>query len=258
MVSLHVQRNIFYKQPINAVLVAFSSVLSATIILGFSHVLFLSNDHYIIGVKLFPTLPPNTSKSYKLVALALQCTGGGILVPIFINSIPVTLGTDAYPICIFISFLLHTYLPIVREVCKLSPIFKTAMIIMYECQRAYVVCKLTKAAGTNIPASDFAFPVLGPIICGGIGGCGGAFLPMSKGLDPLKDGLAQPMYSALIAATFFHLFLHTSLSEGVVNAADKARVLIVVFFIALNLSSAFPSAKAAATATASPNGKKTD
>lgn len=130
------------------------------------------------------------------------------------------------------------------------------MIILYECQRAFVVCKLTKAAGANIPASDFSFPVIGPIICGGIGGCGGAFLPMSKGLDPIKDGLAQPMYSALIAASFFHLFLHTSLSEGVVNAADKARILIVIFFIALNLSSAFPMAKPAPFIKASPNGKK--
>ena len=187
------------------------------------------------------------------MALALQCTGGGILVPIFINSVPVTLGTDAYPICIFISFLLHTYMPIVRDVCKISPIFKTAMIILYECQRAYVVCKLTKLAGANIPPSDFSFAVIGPIICGGIGGCGGAFLPLSKGLDPIKNGLAQPMYSALIAAAFFHLFLHTSLSDGVVNAADKARVLIVVFFIALNLSSAFPTSKPAPTTR---NGKK--
>lgn len=81
-------------------------------------------------------------------------------------------------------------------------------------------------------------------------------MPMSKGLDPIKDGLAQPMYSALIAASFFHLFLHTSLSEGVVNAADKARILIVIFFIALNLSSAFPMAKPAPFIKASPNGKK--
>ena len=206
------------------------------------------------GVKLYPTLPPNTSNAYKLAALALQCTGGGILVPIFINSIPVTLGADAYPICIFISFLLHTYVPIVRDVCKISPIFKTSMIIMYECQRALVVCKLTKLAGANIPPSEFSFPVLGPIICGGIAGCGGAFLPMSKGLDPIKNGLAQPMYSALIAAACFHIFLHTSLSDGVVNAADKARVLIVVFFIALNLSSAFPWSKAAPTP--SPSSKK--
>jgi len=164
-------------------------------------------------------------------------------VPIFINGIPVTLGTDAYPICIFISFLLHTYVPIVREVCKISPIFKTAMIVLYECQRAFVVCKLTKAAGAAIPASDFSFAVIGPIICGGIGGCGGAFLPMSKGLDPIKAGLAPPMYSALAAAAFFHLFLHTGLSDGVVNAADKARVLIVVFFIAVHLSDAFPTLK---------------
>jgi uncharacterized membrane protein YeiH len=56
--------------------------------------------------------------------MVMACTGGGILVPIFINAIPVPLCTDAYPIAIFISFMIHTYIPILREVLELSPVFK--------------------------------------------------------------------------------------------------------------------------------------
>lgn len=164
------------------------------------------------------------------------------MVPLFINSIPVTLGTDAYPICIFISFLLHHYLPVLRDILAHSKIFKVAMIALFEMQRASVVFKLTTAAGAAIPPSDFSFAVIGPIICGGVGGCGGAFLPMSKGLDPIKNGLAQPMYSALIAAACLHLFMNTGLSNGVVDAAKKAQLMMAIFFIASNLNTAFPLA----------------
>lgn len=50
------------------------------------------------------------------------------------------------------------------------------MIILYETLRAFVVCKLTIAAGNAIAPSEFDFPIFGPIFCGTIAGCGGAFL----------------------------------------------------------------------------------
>jgi hypothetical protein len=114
------------------------------------------------------------------------------------------------------------------------------LIVLFECQRASVVYKLTTAAAAAIPASDFDFAIFGPIFCGAIGGCGGAFLPMSKGLDPIKNGLAQPMYTALIAAAGLHLFLATSMSEGVMEAGKKAQLCMAIFFIADNLRNAFP------------------
>jgi hypothetical protein len=192
---------------------------------------------------LFGTLPPTASTSYKFVSMIFQCTGGGILVPIFLNAIPVPLSQDAYPMAILVSFLIHNYFPIMRDIMNLSPVFKTAMIILYECLRAAVVVKFTALAGKVIPASDFDIAIFGPIFCGTIGGCGGAFLPFNKGLDPIKNGMAQPMVSAGIAATFYHLFTHTSLSAGVQHADKKAHVLVAVFFIAHHLSTAFPALK---------------
>jgi hypothetical protein len=98
-----------------------------------------------------------------------------------------------------------------------------------------VVCKLTIAAGEAIAPSEFGFPIFGPIFCGSIAGCGGAFLPFNKGLDPIKAGLAQPMLSAFIAATALHLFLNTSVSAGVINAPKKAKVCVAAFFILYHL-----------------------
>ena len=105
-------------------------------------------------------------------------------------------------------------------------------VLLFETFRASVVTKLTAAAGAALPASDFSIPIFGPIFCGTIGGCGGAFLPLNKGLDPIKDnGLAPPMRSAFIAATFYHLFLNTDLSSGIEAAAQKAHVIVATWFI---------------------------
>ena len=114
------------------------------------------------------------------------------------------------------------------------------MIVLYESMRASVVVKLTTAAAVAIAPSDFSFPVFGPIMCGSVGGCGGAFLPLNKGLDPIKQGgLGQPMLSAFIAATFYHLFCSTSISDDVVDAPKKAHLCVTLFFIGYNLYKSF-------------------
>jgi hypothetical protein len=64
---------------------------------------------------------------------------------------------------------------------------------------------------------------------GAISGCGGAFLPFNKGLNPIKaSGLAPPMMTALVGATFFHLFVNLA---GVVDAKQKAHVIVAAWFV---------------------------
>ena len=113
------------------------------------------------------------------------------------------------------------------------------LVILYETIRALVVVKLTVASGGAIPASSFSFPVFGPIFCGTIAGCGGVFMPLNKGIDPIKNGLLPPMKTAIIAATCFHLFMNTSISDGVVDAKKKAHVHLAAFFILTGLVSNF-------------------
>ena len=210
-----------------------------------------------VGVKLFPTLPKDAAPSFKFVSMLFQCVGGGILVPLFINAIPVPLSTDAYPIAIFVSFLLHQYFPILRDVVTLSPLLKAAFIVLYECQRAAVVTKLTLAAAATIAPSDFSIAVFGPIFCGAVSGCGGAFLPLNKGLSPIeKTGLAQPMLSALIAATCLHFFLGTGISDGVVEAKQKAQIVMALYFIIYNLYSTFAPTYLAAAKSSNDESKK--
>ncbi len=107
---------------------------------------------------------------------------------------------------------------------------------MYETVRAKVVLTFTIAANAAIAPSLFSVAVFGPIICGAVSGCGGAFLPLSKGLDPIASGMQHPMISALMGATLVHLFVNTSFSEGVVNAKDKAHVHLALYFIFVGLA----------------------
>lgn len=194
---------------------------------------------YLHGCKVFKTLPETYSVSYKFISMLLACTGGGILVPIFLNGIPVPLANDAYPIAIITSFALHYYFPTLREVASMSSIVKTCLIVLYETTRASVVVKLTYLAGSQIAPSLFSFPVFGPIFCGTIAGCGGAFLPLNKGLDPIKEGLVPPAQTAFVGALCFHLFLNTSMSDGCIDAKSKAHVHMALFFIAAGIINAF-------------------
>lgn len=190
------------------------------------------------GHRVFSSLGPDSPPSFKFVSLLLACFGGGIIVPIFLNMHPVPIANDALPLGAVVSFAIHHYFPIVREVIKLSDILKVVLVVLFETLRAMVLVNFTIAAGDKIPPSFFSFPLFGPIFCGTIAGCGGAFLPFNKGLDPIKKGLAPPMLTAAVAATALHLFLNTPLSEGCIDAKKKAHVHIAAFFIAVGLVNA--------------------
>jgi uncharacterized membrane protein YeaQ/YmgE (transglycosylase-associated protein family) len=201
---------------------------------------------FMHGCKVFKKIDASSPMSYKMVSLAMACTGGGIIVPILLNTIPVTLAIDAYPIAIIISYLLHAYFPVLREVLELSPIFKAVVIMFYETMRCYVVTLFTGLAASTIAPTQFTFPVFGPIVCGTIGGCGGMFMPFSKGLSPIEStGLSPPMFSALVGATFFHLTTQAAKTGTIdlVDAPKKAKVIVAAWFIGFSFYKAglFPT-----------------
>jgi len=190
---------------------------------------------FLHGCKVFKKIGPDAPLSYKIVSLAMACTGGGIIVPILLNTIPVTLAIDAYPIAIMISYFLHTYFPVLREVLELSPIFKAVVILFYETTRTYVVTLFTGLAASTIAPSQFSFPVVGPIVCGTIAGCGGMFLPFNRGLSPIEsNGLPPPAFTAFIGATLFHLVTQAAKSGAIdlVDAPKKAKVFVAIWFTA--------------------------
>ena len=81
---------------------------------------------FLVGCKVFKGIPSDASVAYKFVNMLFACLGGGVLVPIFLNGIPVPLASDAYILAILCSFALHHYFPILREVVGLSKILKVS------------------------------------------------------------------------------------------------------------------------------------
>lgn len=179
--------------------------------------------------------------AYRFVAMILKCTAGGILVPVFLNSLPFPLAQDAYAIAVLSAFCVHNFAPVIREAYHQSSVFQSVMIVLYEAFRATVVVKLTKASAHGIPASEFSVPVFGPIFCGTIAGCGYMFLPLDKGITPLKKGLGPSVLSSLVGATFYHAA--TTWGTSIQHVGKKAHVLIALFFIAYNLSLTFSKRK---------------
>ena len=101
---------------------------------------------FLHGSKVFAAAPKDAPVSYKLVSMILACTGGGILVPLFLNGIPVPLANDAYPIAIITSFVIHHYFPIIGDVMKLAPIFKVSLTINQKDVQLFQVAALTQIA----------------------------------------------------------------------------------------------------------------
>jgi len=190
------------------------------------------------GHRVFGALKLDDAPSFKFVNLLMACFGGGILVPIFLNMYPVPLANDALPIGVIVSFTIHSFFPALRDIINQSDIIKGLLVVLFETFRAMVVVNFTTAAAGKIPPSFFSFPLFGPIICGTIAGCGGAFLPFNKGLEPIKKGLAPPMITAAMAATTVNLFLSTPLSDGCIEAEKKARACVATFFITVGLVNA--------------------
>jgi len=203
--------------------------------------MFASNplQHIFTGNKVFSSVDPKASTSFKFVSMVAACTGGGILVPIFVNNIPVPLVNDYYIIAILIAFTLHSLFPMLRDVYKLSDCFKISIVILFETLRASVVCALLSSAQNAIPPSAFSFALFGPIMCGTVAGCGGAFFPLNKGLDPIKEGLQSPMFTAMIASACYHIYTSTRLSDGCMDARKKAQVHIAAYFIFVGTCNAF-------------------
>lgn len=188
------------------------------------------------GCKVFAAMPKDAAPSFKIVSFVMAATGGGILVPIFLNGIPVALANDALALSLIVSYAIHQYFPILRDVVAQSKILTVCFIVLFEIFRAGVAVNLIGLASKNIGPSVFGFPVFGPIIAGAVAGCGGAFTPLNKGLEPIKAGLATPMVSALTGSAVFHLFLNSSLSDGVIDATDKARFCLASYFIICGLA----------------------
>jgi len=145
------------------------------------------------------------------VIAVLRAYGGGILVPVLIGHesyTPFPLGNDAAVACVLLAFSLARYSPWQSLMNSFVVRFPTA--ILFEIARCFMMLNWLKAGASVLPASYFKLPMVGPIICGTLGGCGGAFLPFEKDLPALKSGAPYALSTALGATVFFYATVYVA------------------------------------------------
>ena len=108
----------------------------------------------------------------------------------------------------------------------------------YETMRCHVLMNCTKQAATVLPdvlIKPFALgpvPIVGPLIAGTLGGCGGGFMPLNKGLDPLAGGTNWRIASAAVASVWMFLSTQYPPTVAMIGLSyDYARFACVAFMV---------------------------
>ena len=80
--------------------------------------------------------------------------------------------------------------------------------------------------------------MFGPIVCGTLGGCGGAFFPLSKGLEPLREGVSGPMTTAFLGSAGLHLFVNDPFEvfQWCSDREEVGAICVSLLFVGASLS----------------------
>lgn len=124
---------------------------------------------------------------------------------------------------------------------KDNPVGSLLLSITYEIQRCHVAMNCTKmAAGVlpgrlAVPSAD-RVAIIGPLIAGTLGGCGGGFMPLNKGLDPLANGTNWRIGSSIVNSIWMHLSMqHPVYKEVIGLSVEWCRFISVAFFVTVPL-----------------------
>ena len=170
--------------------------------------------------------------------------GGGIIVPVLINHsrVPFPLGNDIVIPFVFVTFYVTRAQSGWREFVG-RPGVRHAIACGFEVMRATIILNWTRAALEAITGpSTLSWLVpgqssfVGAITCGTMAGCGGAFMPLDKGLAPLKgSGVPWGVTSAFLCACFYVVCTSAHLVPAVNVDDASASVYCALFLVACRL-----------------------
>ncbi|CAM9795470.1 unnamed protein product [Ectocarpus sp. 4 AP-2014] len=145
----------------------------------------------------------------SLVMTYMMAFGGGILAPFLLGKPPVMFVNDLIvplvAVCWFVSNRAEG--PIFALIN--TPIMKQVILVLSEVFRANSMCGIVVLSNSILkPGKHYPIALWGPILLGTVGGCGGLFLPLDKGLKGLKNGAPWPLQSAFYGSMFFNLFVY--------------------------------------------------
>ena len=139
------------------------------------------------NLRMILTQTPNIRFVHGLVLGVLNCYGGSTLAAIICGQ-PVPFVVNEKLIVGFsLTWVVAYSLPAVfMSVVKGTSSGAILISVTYEILRCHVMINCHRMASGVLKAGLFGVPTIGPLICGTLGGCGGGFFPLNKGLEPLE------------------------------------------------------------------------
>lgn len=188
---------------------------------------------------------------HSLLLVVLTGFGGGIAGFMMLGKPPIIVTNELIiPTCIICWYATH-YLGL----CPLLalPPFKLIWTTFASLFRTHAICNIVALASKTLPPSDFyAIPLIGPIVVGTTLGSFSQFLPLDKGLLPIRDGCPWALQGAFISASLYHLMVHdTAGPVGTVlrsiigsYSESETRLIIGTMWLSTGILQAFFSPQA--------------
>lgn len=192
----------------------------------------LANARNILGAT------PNINFFHGCALMVLANFGGSATAHIMCGQPVGFVCNEALISCCFVTWtVVYLFPEPIISALKDNPIGRQLHSATFEIQRCHVLMNCSNMAAATLPPA-LAVPapgrvaIIGPLIAGLLGGCGGGFMPLNKGLDPLASGLNWRMASAAINSLWLLLATqHPDTMAMLGLDVDFARFLAVSFFV---------------------------
>ena len=161
---------------------------------------------------------PSASWLESGLATLLTAFGGGTIVPLLLGKPVVWLrANDLFMYHVTLAWLLVNASPLgLRKPLGASAANAVLTLLFQSFRAAVVFALMAMAKGAEVPGG---VGTVGLLVCGTLGGCGGIFLPLSKGLEPVRNGapvLMETAFTATAAYLAADAVLQTEFGQSVV------------------------------------------
>lgn len=148
---------------------------------------------------------------HGLVLLTMNSYGGSTIAAILCGQPVPFVVNEKLIVGLVGTWVVCFILPGLPKMIKGTTVGSLLISICFETLRCHVMMNCQAMAVTVLKAGWLSaslgatVPIIGPIIAGAIGGCGGGFFPLDKGLAPLKEETAWRVTSGFYGAVWLTL-----------------------------------------------------
>ena len=167
------------------------------------------------------------------VLMVLMSFGGSTIAAVMCGKpVPFVCNEALVPVCLIcwtVAYLDSEYLKgMVNKLLSENDVGAVLSSILWEIMRCHVAmnCSAMAQGAKLVATRDLA--IIGPLIAGTLGGCGGGFMPLNKGLDPLKNGTNWRIGSAVINSIWlFASMQYPSTKASIGLSAPSAKFVAI-------------------------------